>query len=145
MSGAAPATHDFLHASAVALDGQAVLLLGPSGSGKSALALDMMSRGAGLIADDHTRVTLLDGVPVASAPARIRGWIEARGVGLLLAEYAGPHPVTLVVDLGTGDGQRLPARHQTRVLGVELELLYAAGLNNLGPMIIQYMKGGRVA
>ena len=39
-----------LHATAVVIDGHAILLTGPSGSGKSDLALRLIDRGAGLIA-----------------------------------------------------------------------------------------------
>ena len=35
-----------VHGSCAALDGRAILILGPSGSGKSALALALMSLGA---------------------------------------------------------------------------------------------------
>ena len=41
-----------LHASAVAIEGRAVLITGPSGSGKSGLALDIIALGARLVADD---------------------------------------------------------------------------------------------
>ncbi|MFQ5437976.1 MAG: HPr kinase/phosphorylase, partial [Paracoccaceae bacterium] len=43
-----------VHAGAVAFDRRAVLILGPSGSGKSSLALELMSRGASLVSDDRT-------------------------------------------------------------------------------------------
>ena len=46
-----------LHATTVALAGQGVLILGPSGSGKSGLALQLMAMGAELVADDRTIVT----------------------------------------------------------------------------------------
>ena len=45
-----------IHASAVALDGRALLIVGPSGSGKSALALRMMAHGATLVSDDLVEI-----------------------------------------------------------------------------------------
>ena len=45
-----------LHASTVALDGRAVLISGPSGSGKSDLALRLLDRGFTLVSDDQTIV-----------------------------------------------------------------------------------------
>ena len=45
-----------VHASCVARDGRAVLIRGASGSGKSGLALQLMALGAGLVADDRTRL-----------------------------------------------------------------------------------------
>ncbi|MFZ5795407.1 MAG: HPr kinase/phosphorylase, partial [Pseudomonadota bacterium] len=43
-----------LYATAVAIGSHAVLLMGPSGSGKSDLALRLIDRGANLISDDYT-------------------------------------------------------------------------------------------
>ena len=40
-----------LHASCVAVAGRAVLITGPSGSGKSSLALTLLAHGAALVAD----------------------------------------------------------------------------------------------
>ena len=75
-----------IHASCVALGRSAVLLVGPSGSGKSALALELMALGAELVADDRTVLSLHDTGLIASCPASIRGRIDARGVGLLAAD-----------------------------------------------------------
>lgn len=50
------ADRTILHASCVALDGRGLLILGPSGSGKSALALELMALGADLVADDRTEI-----------------------------------------------------------------------------------------
>lgn len=145
MSNGPPAAPVVLHASSVAFGGRGVLLIGASGTGKSALALDLLSRGAGLVADDRTLVSLRDGVPVAAAPAAIKGQIEARGIGILAAKYAGPVPVVLVVDLDKPSTARLPGRQQRLVLGVATELILAAGLPNPAAAIVQYLKGGRVA
>ncbi|MEM9638850.1 MAG: hypothetical protein AAGA94_14475, partial [Pseudomonadota bacterium] len=51
---------DILHASCVACQGRAVLILGRSGQGKSGLALQLMAYGADLVADDRTQVTVQD-------------------------------------------------------------------------------------
>ena len=50
-----------LHATSVAIDGRAVLLCGPSGVGKSDLALRLIDRGATLVSDDYTLVQRIDG------------------------------------------------------------------------------------
>ena len=62
-----------LHASTVAFRGRGVVILGASGSGKSALALELMALGAGLVADDRTLVEVQDGALVASCPPAISG------------------------------------------------------------------------
>ena len=79
-------------------------LFGPSGAGKSDLALRLIDRGAKLIADD--RVDLVDdgNRVVLSAPARIKGLIEVRGLGILrFANVAAP--LVLAIELvGAGAG-----------------------------------------
>ena len=70
--------------------GAALLILGASGRGKSALALGLMAAGATLVADDRTHLHARRRRQlVASAPAAIAGLIEARGIGILKAEALG--------------------------------------------------------
>ena len=70
-----------LHASTVSIKGRAVLIEGPSGSGKSDLALRLIDRGATLVSDDYTIVRRIDGNLIASAPPNIAGLCEVRGCG----------------------------------------------------------------
>ena len=79
---------EVLHASCVGLDGDAVLILGKSGAGKSALALTLMAYGAQLVADDRVVLRPVDGRIIASAPDTIAGLIEARGVGIFALRSA---------------------------------------------------------
>jgi serine kinase of HPr protein (carbohydrate metabolism regulator) len=101
-----------LHASCVALDGEAVLIRGASGSGKSALALRLIDAGGVLVADDRTIVTAgsgPDGRLRASAPAAIAGRLEVRGLGIVRLAHA-PAPVGLIVDLAPAAAiDRMPA------------------------------------
>ncbi len=78
MTGAGSA-REILHATAVAWRGRAVLILGRSGSGKSALALQLMALGCTLVADDGVELAVQEGALVARPPEKIRGMIEARG------------------------------------------------------------------
>jgi HPr kinase/phosphorylase len=85
-----------------------VLLLGPSGSGKSDLLLRLLDRGFALVADD--RVDLSDGV--ASAPAGLAGLLEVRGLGVFRMPHVTSATVALAVELGAGgDRMPLPATH----------------------------------
>ncbi|MEX3316559.1 HPr kinase/phosphorylase [Sulfitobacter sp. PS-8MA] len=111
---------DILHASCVTIAGRGLLILGASGAGKSALALQLMALGATLVADDRTTVERAGGQVIASAPARIKGLIEARYMGLLRVTDFGPVPLALVVDLDQTEHQRLPAPHSHLVQGVAL-------------------------
>jgi HPr kinase/phosphorylase len=89
-----------VHASCVAIQGQAVLLLGASGSGKSDLALRLIDRGAVLVSDDQTELTNSGGVLRAAPPATIAGLIEVRGVGIVPLPFLAQAPVALAVRLG---------------------------------------------
>lgn len=104
-----------LHASCVAINGRAVLIGGPSGSGKSDLALRMLDRGFMLVSDDRTIVRKEGGRLIASAPETIRGKLEIRGIGIVDMESAGDTPVGLVVEL-TNDMQRMPDDSRERLI-----------------------------
>jgi HPr kinase/phosphorylase len=134
-----------LHASCVAVAGRAVLIRGGAGSGKSALALELMSRGAGLVADDRTRLWRPDGALRADAPAPIRGLIEARGVGVLRAPPVGPARPCLIVDMDMAEHERLPPRREARLLGVALPRVGNPGGPHLPAAILTYLVHGRHA
>lgn len=108
----APGTPHVMQASAVAIDGRALLIEGPPGCGKSSLALALIDRGAGLIGDDavtlHFEAANGDERLIASPPPNIAGLIEVRGVGLASLRSARPLPVALVLTLGGSVPDRLP-------------------------------------
>jgi serine kinase of HPr protein (carbohydrate metabolism regulator) len=112
-----------LHASCVAIEGRAVLICGPSGSGKSDLALRMLDRGFALVSDDRTIISKESGKLLASAPTTIKGKLEVRGVGIVEIDAIADVPVALVVDLA-GEFQRLPDDSRERIiLGTAIPLV----------------------
>jgi RNase adaptor protein for sRNA GlmZ degradation len=101
-----------------------VLLRGPSGGGKSDLALRLIDQGARLVADDQTELRLADGVLLARAPETIRGRMEVRGLGIAELKPLCDVPVGLVVDLVAGQSvERMPEGDSCTILGVRLPLV----------------------
>ena len=72
-----------VHGTAVSIDGKGLLILGQSGSGKSQLALALITHGAKLISDDQVILINTESEIILSAPKSISGKIEARFVGIL--------------------------------------------------------------
>ncbi|WP_309628427.1 HPr kinase/phosphatase C-terminal domain-containing protein [Brevundimonas sp.] len=101
-----------IHATAVARYGpagwRAVLLRGPSGSGKSDMALRLIDAGWRLVADDYAHVWASGDGLHACAPERIAGRIEARGLGVLDAATRPAARVCLLVDCVQATPERLP-------------------------------------
>ena len=132
-----------LHASCVALQGQGVLILGQSGSGKSSLALELMGYGADLVADDRTNLTRTGASILATAPATIANMIEARGIGLLNAESISQATIHCVVDMDQIETKRLPEPRNYTLLGLEIPLLHKIGNPSFAASLLQFIKAGR--
>lgn len=128
-----------VHATAVAIAGQAILLRGEPGSGKSSLALQLIeSPGSGLgdgplyarlIADDQTELTGENGRIWCAAPPSLAGLLEVRGLGLLRIPVSAPAPLKLVIDLVMPRvAPRLPEAAETtaEILGLSVPRLMLA-------------------
>ena len=104
-----------LPGTAVEIYGCAVLFTGPSGSGKSDLALRLIDRGATLIGDDAVKLHSGTDAVFIRASGSCENRIEVRGVGIFDMETKAECPLRLLVELGA-DGERLPASWQLRDL-----------------------------
>ena len=125
-----------VHATVVALAGRAALIRGPSGSGKSDLALRCLAlpplpgftERPELVADDQVEITRAGDGLDARAPRAIAGKIEVRGVGILDLPYRPVARLALVVDLvAAHDVPRFPLDEKTvEFLGVALPVAQLA-------------------
>ena len=125
-----PGATELLHGTCVALGRSAALLRGPSGSGKSDLALRFLflaRRGPAavsaptLVADDQVCLRCEGTRLMVSAPEAIRGKIEVRGLGIIAAKHVVEAELALIVELTAEEGERLPERTETaRLLGIEV-------------------------
>jgi HPr kinase/phosphorylase len=105
-----------IHASAVLVGDCAVLIRGPSGSGKSRLAFDLILAGragqipvAVLVGDDRVHLEAAQGRLVVRPARELAGLIEIRGLGIRRCDFVEQAVVGLVVDLSAADTERMPA------------------------------------
>ncbi len=116
-----------VHATSVALGGDGILLRGPSGSGKSDLALRLIDEGARLVADDQTELERVGAGLEMRAPATLAGRMEVRGLGIVGLPTIAAAPLRLVVDLVAPDAvERLPEPEFCTLLAVRVPLLRLA-------------------
>ena len=119
-----------IHASAVLVgDLGAVLIRGPSGSGKSRLAFDILLAGrsgllppATLVGDDRIYVEARNGRLAVRPVPELAGLIEIRGLGIRKTVFAAEAVISLLVDLDAEDAERLPPPDalRTTLAGIEL-------------------------
>ena len=126
-------TAETLHASTVASGGRAVLITGPSGSGKSDLTLRLLDRGFTLVSDDQTIVRRDGDRLLATAPPTLAGKLEVRGIGIVETAHDSDVPVALIVELRS-DVERMPDDDRERqILGVSVPLVSIDALTASAP------------
>ena len=138
-----------IHASAVLVGARAVLIRGPSGSGKSQLALALLEAGqagtlpfARLVADDRAEVEPVHGRLLVRPPAALAGLIEVRGLGIRQVAYEAMAAVGLIVDLAAADASRMPesGAEACEIEGITLPRLAVAGGQVPLPLVLTYLR-----
>lgn len=135
---------ELIHATAIAVGNDAALIRGPSGSGKSDLALRCLALApgtlipapAGLVSDDQVCLERVGERLRASAPPAIRGKLEVRGMGILSVPAVESAELVLVADLvSPSEIERLPDPIPSlNLLGVEVPLLRLAPFEQSAPV-----------
>ena len=137
-----------VHASAVLVGPRAILIRGPSGSGKSRLALGLIRAGkAGhlpigrLLADDRVQLEASHGRILARPVPSLAGLVEARGLGIRRLAYEAVAVLGFVADLAAPDAQRLPTVREREAVIENIalpRLAVAAGEDPL-PMVLTWL------
>jgi len=100
-----------------------VLLCGPSGSGKSDLALRLIDQGAVLVADDQVLLREEGRTLLAEPPEILAGLLEVRGHGILRFPHRAPAPVRVAIELvEPAEIERMPDEQTLNLLGNSIPL-----------------------
>jgi HPr kinase/phosphorylase len=149
MADVTAAERGTVHASAVLVGARAVLIRGPSGSGKSRLALDLIQAAEGgallfarLVADDRVHLQRRGGRLLVRPAEALAGLIEVYGVGVMRLPHEPSAVVGLVVDLAAADSGRLPdpASRTTEIAGINLPRLAVASDSAALPAVLAVLK-----
>ena len=132
-----------VHGTAVSIDGKGLLILGQSGSGKSQLALALITHGAKLISDDQVILVNTESEITLSAPKSISGKIEARFVGILKMPVL-IAPLYLVIDLDQKELDRLPKKKFVTYFDKKIPALNANGIRKLEYSLIPLLKNNGI-
>ena len=112
-----------IHASSVDINGQGVVILGKSGSGKSNLAIKLISMGAKLISDDQTHFKFKENKIIISKPETTPNFIEARGIGLIKVPFVVSSKLFCFVKITNLELNRLPNAKNKHCYGKKIKLM----------------------
>ena len=132
-----------VHGTAVSIDGKGLLILGQSGSGKSQLALALITHGAKLISDDQVILINTESEIILSAPKSISGKIEARFIGILKMPVL-IAPLYLVIDLDQKELDILPKKKFVTYSDKKIPALNANGIKKLEYSLIPLLKNNGI-
>ena len=146
MIASADIAEQLLHASCISIDEQAVLIEGPSGSGKSDIALRLIDRGAVLVSDDYTIVIRDGGRLIARTPRTIAGRIEVRGIGIIEMPYEDDVEIVLIIQ-AENTPLRMPEPQIRNISGIAIPVIALNLLQSSAPIKAEFARRryGRIA
>ena len=137
-----------IHASAVLVGATALLIQGPSGSGKSRLALRLIQASqsgalkfARLVGDDRVHIEAHDGRLLVRPAERLSGLMEVRGLGIRCVPYEKLAVVGFAIEIGANNAERLPdeASSIAEYAGISLPRLAVAQEMDPLPVVLAYL------
>lgn len=125
----------------MAVDGQGLLILGPSGSGKSSLAAQMIAFGAHLVSDDLTVLARNARGVICKRPELGPQAMELPGLGIIPARGVDAAPLTCCLLLQSARAERLPQPEQIEIFGIAVPVHRAVYAADLGAKMMVLMAG----
>ena len=127
-----------IHGTCVAIGNEAILFRGPSGSGKSDLALRVINCGGTLVSDDQTIIVRQEDELIMSSPENIRDKIEVRGVGIVNMPAKKEVRLGLVLDMMPSEKiDKIPLPQFCWYLGLQVPVLGLHPFENSAPLKVQ--------
>ncbi|MBF91295.1 MAG: hypothetical protein CMP34_00640 [Rickettsiales bacterium] len=115
------------HATSVVIDSFGLMILGPTGIGKSDLALRLIDNGATLITDDITICKKVNNKVLLFSPNKTKGLLEVREVGIINVPYVENINLVMIIDLLKTNNKRIPERKFKKIFGLKFPVLSLNG------------------
>jgi len=144
-------TSSSTHATGLIVGNRGILIRGPSGSGKSRLAMTLLqSAGSGfacLVGDDRIHLEAVHGRLLMRPATALTGLMEIRGLGIVRLPFEPVAVVHLVIDLAAADAARLPGSDMrvVEIEGVRLARLPVAPGVEAYPLLLGLLQRGSVS
>ena len=106
------------------------------------MALQLMALGCALVADDKVMLREQGGKLMASPPDTLAGMIEARGVGILQADFRAAAEIVFVVDLDMPPAKRFPEPQTRRFQNLDFPVVSGGDGSHFPAAVLQLLKGG---